>query len=238
MTNVGTDDENRPGARRPGGRTERTRRAVAQAVLDLLAEGTSVINVSEVAKRAGVHRSTLHRRWPTRASLVEEALTLHTSHIKVPDSGNFADDLFALAHTLAAFFADPTEVGTNIALATHIDREADDATLRYWLSLSVDLARPFHRAIARGDVQADANPLVLLNLLVGPLVIWPLLLTGAPEPWFVDEFALAVIRAAKPAPAVEARALELAGQRRVTVALPWWSPPEGAASDGDAQSRD
>lgn len=194
--------------RRPGGRSERVRRAVAQAVLDLLAEGRVVIGHSEVAERAEIHRSTLHRRWPTRASLVEEAMTLHTGHIEAPDSGDFAQDVFALARNLAAFFASPAEIAASKALIMHVDPEADQAQVGHWRTLSVELAAPFRRAIERGDIQADANPLVLLNILTGPLVIFPLFFGSAPEMRLVDEVALAVIRAAKATPEVERRALE------------------------------
>ncbi|WP_181722632.1 TetR/AcrR family transcriptional regulator [Nocardia gipuzkoensis] len=211
----------RPAGRRPGGRSERVRQAVAQAVLDLFAEGKVVVTHSEVAERAGVTRSTLYRRWPTRSALVEEALTFHTAHIDVPDTGSFAEDVFSLASKLAAFFADPTEIATSKALAMHADPDADNAQVDHWLTLMTDLAAPFRRAIERGDVQADANPLALLYVLVGPLVMFPLFLGNAPEPWFVNEVAFTVIRAAKPTPEVEQCALELLGPRRVMIDLPW-----------------
>jgi AcrR family transcriptional regulator len=198
-------------------------------VLDLLAEGNSSFTLSEVAERSGVHRSTLHRRWPTRESLVEEALTLHTSAIEVPDLGAFADDMLALAHVLAEFFARPTEIAANRALAVHLDPEADRATINVWSSMTPELTRPFVRAIDRGEIAADTNPGVLLVLLTGPLVMCPVFMQAVPAPWYVDELALAVIRAAKPSPAVEARALELVGMRRVTIDGNWWMPLEGAA---------
>jgi AcrR family transcriptional regulator len=211
---------------------------VAQAVLDLFAEGKVVITHSEVAERAGVNRSTLYRRWPTRAALVDEAMTLHTSHIEIPDTGNVADDIFLLAHNLAAFYADPTEMATSKALAMQAEPDADNSQAEHWLPLMTDLASPFRHAIERGDVQADANPWVLLSILVGPLVFSPLFLGSALEPWFVDEIALTVIRAAKPTPEVEQRALELIGPRRVMIDLPWRlvSPPNSVrvrTEDGD-----
>jgi AcrR family transcriptional regulator len=211
----------RPNGRRPGGRSEQVRQAVAQAVLDLLAEGQVVLTHSEVAGRAGVNRSTVYRRWPTRSALIEEALTLHTARIDVPDTGNFAEDVFSLAGKLAAFFADPAEIATSKALVMHADPDADDAQIAHWLTLTTDLATPFRRAVDRGDVQADANPVALLYILLGPLVVFPLFLGNAPEPWFVDEVAFTVIRAAKPKPEIEQRAHELLGPRRVMIDLPW-----------------
>ena len=40
------------------------------------------------------------------------------------------------ARTLATFFSDPTEIALNIALATHVDREADNAHIQNWTALS------------------------------------------------------------------------------------------------------
>jgi AcrR family transcriptional regulator len=188
---------------------------VAQAVLDLVAEGDATLNMSEIATRAGVHRSTLHRRWPTRAALLEEALTLHTAGIEVPDSGSFADDIVVFARSLAGFFSDPVEVALNAALATHADRQVDAAHISYWLSLLPDLARPIEQAVERGELDADIDPLVLLSLLIGPLLVFTTLVHTTPEPGVVDQLALAVVRAGRATREVEARVLELIGRRPV-----------------------
>ena len=223
MSLTGEQQHERRGTQRPGGRTERTRRAVAQAVLDQFAEGDSGLNVSEIAARAGVHRSTLHRRWPTRAALLEEALTLHTSRIEIPDTGGIADDIVALARGLAGFFGDPVEVALNAALVTHADRQVDAAQVAHWISLLPDLARPLRKAIERGELRADMDPLVLLNLLIGPLVMYTTLVHTTPEPWLVDQLALALVRAGKATPRVEERVLELIGRRPEGVDPSPWS---------------
>ena len=109
----------RPPARvRAGGRSERVRRHVARACLDLLAEDQLDLGPVEVADRAGVSRATIHRWWPTKEELLREALTLHTSVLDVPDTGTWAGDLRALATELAAFFSDPTEVSLNAIMAS------------------------------------------------------------------------------------------------------------------------
>ena len=205
----------RPGTQRPGGRTERTRHAVAQAVLDRFAEGDSQLNVSEIAARAGVHRSTLHRRWPTRSALLDEALTLHTSQIEIPDTGSFADDIVVLARSLADFFSDPVEVALNVAIATHTDPQIDADHVAYWIKLAPDLGQPFQHAIERGELQSDTDPFVLLSLLIGPLTMFTTLAHAPPEPWLVDQFALAVARAGNAPRRVEERLLKLITTRAV-----------------------
>src|SRR5262245_20536485 len=81
------------GAQRPGGRTEKIRRAVAQAVLTLIKKGKLDFRLQEVSRLAGVHRTTIYQRWPSRAALLIEALSEHTSHFDVKLSGNWRRDL-------------------------------------------------------------------------------------------------------------------------------------------------
>ena len=49
---------------RPGGRSRRVRRAVLDAVVELLEEGGArAVTIAEVAKRSGVNASSIYRRW-------------------------------------------------------------------------------------------------------------------------------------------------------------------------------
>ena len=61
--------------RRPGGRSARVRRAVLDAALDVLhAHGMEGLAVTDVAARAGVHETSIYRRWGTREHLIVDAL--------------------------------------------------------------------------------------------------------------------------------------------------------------------
>ena len=49
---------------RPGGRSARVRRAVLDAVVELLEEGGArAVTIAEVATRSGVNASSIYRRW-------------------------------------------------------------------------------------------------------------------------------------------------------------------------------
>jgi AcrR family transcriptional regulator len=62
-------------APRPGGRSERVRRAVLEAAADELLEvGFERLSVASVAQRAGVHHTTIYRRWETKSRLVLDAV--------------------------------------------------------------------------------------------------------------------------------------------------------------------
>ena len=128
------------------------RRRVAQACLDLLGEGEAGFGPVEVARRAGVSRATLHRWWPTKADLLREALTLHTRSLAVGvDTGSWAGDVRALAHRLAAFFADPVEVTQNALMASGEHPDYTAAVLAHYETLFDDWRAMAARARDRGN---------------------------------------------------------------------------------------
>src|SRR5215216_5271004 len=95
------------GSVRPGGRTARTRAAVLDATLDELASrGWDRVSVETIAARAGVHKTTVYRRWGGKDQLVAEAVEAEAdSRVQVPDSGDIGQDLRAAAR--AGVFARP-----------------------------------------------------------------------------------------------------------------------------------
>ena len=110
-----------PAGQRPGGRNERVRQSVAYAVLDLCREGHTDFSVADVAERAGVHRATVYRRWPTAGDLLREALTVHTATLHFRDKGSWERDLRRLVSDLATFFSDPAELAMNRAMVSRSD---------------------------------------------------------------------------------------------------------------------
>src|SRR5262249_22261565 len=135
---------------RAGGRSDEVRRRVAAACLELLAEGAVELGPSEVARRAGVSRATLHRWWPTTADLLHEALAHHTRALEAPDTGSWAGDLRAFARRLAAFFADPVEVGQNAVMASGAHPDYTAAVLEHYAPLFADWRSMLGRAQVRG----------------------------------------------------------------------------------------
>ena len=181
---------------RPGGRTERVRQAVARAVLELYREGHGGFGVAEVAERSGVHRATVYRRWPTRALLLREALTLYTNHLAMPDTGSLRLDLRLLAEQLAVIFSDPLVVAMNGAIASRSDPELSETAIEHWTPLFDEISRTLERAVQRGETSSAIDPGVLSYLLVSPLLVQTVLLHVAPSPRFVRQLADAVAYAA------------------------------------------
>src|SRR5262245_31398260 len=97
------------GTARPGGRTARNRAAIFAATLAELAQhGYTNLSFDAIAARAGVHKTTIYRRWPTRAELVAAAfMDVAEQRLDVADTGNIDRDARALARSVAAVLAQP-----------------------------------------------------------------------------------------------------------------------------------
>jgi AcrR family transcriptional regulator len=158
--------------RRTGGRSARVRRAVLDATLQVVVEqGTSALSVGEIARLAGVHDTSIYRRWPTKEHLILDALLdASQAHIPIPDTGALRSDLVAFATLVADYLADP--IGQ--ALMTSMAVAGDDAPLaaaraQFWQS-RFELARTIiDRAVTRGEVPVGTDPAMVLELTIAPV---------------------------------------------------------------------
>lgn len=173
----------RVGDKRPGGRAMRVRNAVLRAASELLTEvGYDEMSIEDVAARAGVHKTTVYRRWSNKARLTADAAALHTTEtVPIPDTGTIEGDLKMLAREIVANIG--TKGGSrqtrSITAAAAASDELADAMHSFWanrLSLS---AQVVERAITRGELPADTNTKLLIETVIGPLWV-RLLLTGDP----------------------------------------------------------
>jgi len=169
--------------RRPGGRSARVRAdAIAATLTELAESGYSALSLENVARRAGVHKTTLYRRWGTREDLVLDAmLDRAAQRISVPDTGSLRQDLFELARTAAANAATPEVAAMARAVVAQApyDSRLAAANRRFWderLALDTVIVA---RAIERGEVAAGTDPRQVIESLLGPIHL-RLLLTGEP----------------------------------------------------------
>ena len=195
-----TDNQPRVGEQRPGGRAERVRTAVLEATTDILAEvGYDRLSVDEVAARAGVHKTTVYRRWPTKAELIAAAVSVQgQENVPIPDTGTVLGDLGALAPAVVANIGSEggARQSRSIVAASATSDELATAMHSFWAD-RMAVSRPVvERAIARGELPADTDATLVIETLVGP--IWlRLLLTGEPiNDDFADKVALLVAQGA------------------------------------------
>ncbi|MFE4754999.1 TetR/AcrR family transcriptional regulator [Streptomyces mirabilis] len=187
--------------RRPGGRSERVRKAVLAAVVDLLPEhGVDQLTVAQVAARAGVHETSIRRRWGTRESLILQALLgASEQHLPIPDTGSVRNDLVEFLSSLISYLGTP--FGRSVAEALAIAKSAPDrstAFQEYWHARSNEARVMFDRAVERGEITDSTDPHLIFQALVAPLE-FQLLLTGeTPDARLAGELTDLILNGLKP----------------------------------------
>jgi AcrR family transcriptional regulator len=168
--------------RRPGGRSARVRQAVLEATVQAVAEGgADAVNIGEIARQAHVHDSSIYRRWPTKEHLIFDALVdYNRDRLPIPDTGSLRADLVAYLALVTNYSATP--IGQ--ALIKAMVSTQDDAAMaagraQFWQSRLDHTRVMFDRAVARGELAADTDPVTALELLTGALY-FRLLLTRQP----------------------------------------------------------
>lgn len=168
--------------RRLGGRSARVRAAVFEATLQVLQErGYELTSIAEIAGRAGVHETSIYRRWGTKAALLVESVLARTEEvIRVPDTGTLRSDLVQLLQELRTFFQSPLGAAImQLLVSTAGDPEMTSARQIYWSRRFAMVKVIFERAVQRGEMVASVDPQLLTEILIGPLYV-RLLLTNEP----------------------------------------------------------
>ncbi len=168
-------------ARRTGGRSARVRAAVLRATLDLLLAGSADdLSIRDVAHRAGVHETSIYRRWGTRANLIlDAALSEIQAAVPPPDTGSLRGDLNALVASIAAFISTPTgQVLLHLAVKDDLPEE-HGVRERFWAERFTIGQQVLQRAEARGEVRPGLDYRLINETLIGALFV-RLLLTREP----------------------------------------------------------
>lgn len=172
----------RPKTIRTGGRSARVRAAVLRATLEaLLAGEADDVSVRVIAQRAGVHETSIYRRWGTKTNLILDAAVSETqAAIPVPDTGSLRDDLLALLSSIADFMTAPVgEMLLRLALRNDDQPEDRTARERFWAERFTTGQAVLERAQARGELRPGLDYRLISETLIGAIYV-RLLLTREP----------------------------------------------------------
>jgi AcrR family transcriptional regulator len=184
---------------RPPGRGPKVRAAVLRATLQELADsGYAELTIEKVARRCGVHKTTIYRRWPDRESLVADAVIGRAAvEVPFPDTGDIEADLRQLARSLVRFLNSPA--GKALAAATLSDAaripEIAEAKHRFFADRFQRATLVVSGAVARGELPAGTDPAELVRALVAPIYL-RLLVTAEPVSQATADTAAAAALAA------------------------------------------
>jgi AcrR family transcriptional regulator len=157
---------------RPVHRQTKTRDRVLSAAGGILrADGYSQLTMERVAAESGVAKTTLYRRWPTKASLCMDLyLEISARELNVPDTGTIDGDLREIARTVVHLqtrtVAGPAFLGLIAEALVNPDTRA--AFLAEFAERRREVTRAvLQRAIRRREIRADTDVDLFIDALGG-----------------------------------------------------------------------
>lgn len=194
-------DGGEPGTLRPGGRTARVREAVLRAAEDALTEeGFTGLDLADIARRAGVGKTTVYRRWGTVTGLVADLLAdMAEQSSPRTETGSLLGDLTANARLVHRTLTDPRQGAlfkALIAAATGDARTA--AALHRFYDVRVREWSPCVRqAVERGEAPEGTDAQEVIRAVSAPLYYHLLISGGRLDEAVADRAAQAAAIAAR-----------------------------------------
>ena len=157
--------------------------AILAATLELVAEvGIHDFRMDDVAERAGVGKAAIYRRYRSKDELVTATVAALVSEITVPDTGSTREDLLALMRGAVEVYSDPIKAGVMPSLVGAMPQRPELARAvrdGFLSQRRAALRAVLDRGVARGDLRADLDVELALDVLGGAL-FYRLLVTGGP----------------------------------------------------------
>jgi AcrR family transcriptional regulator len=155
------------------------RQVLEAALVEYGRTGWAAFTMDGVAKAAGVGKSSLYLRWPSKELLLAEAIERHTEPLTVTDTGSLQGDATLLATNLLVHLLDPIgwvtlRVAVDAALAsTHFERLHQRVT-----TMHNDAGRELvARAIGRGELSTQVPVQSVVEGLFGSVLVHVLALS-------------------------------------------------------------
>jgi AcrR family transcriptional regulator len=162
----------RTGQQRLGGRSERVVREVTRATLAELGRvGYAALRIDDVAAQAQVNKTTVYRRWPTKADLVTATLlAMSSSDEAPPDTGSVRDDLMALIRRSVARISTCEGEAVYRMIALEMDHPEVASITR---ALRTEMHAPWYttikRAIDRGELPQGTDARLIVEMISAPV---------------------------------------------------------------------
>ena len=179
-------------------RSDEAHNAILEAALTLTREvGYDAVTIEAIAARAGVGKSTVYRRWPSKELVIAEGVTGLVRTVAPPDTGTVEGDVLVLMRVTTAMYGDAATgllLSGLVAAMARSDRVAD-AVRSGFVAVWRDATRTvLRRAIANGELRANVDIDLALDLLSGPLFYRYLMLGRPIDERFTKSVVVTVLR--------------------------------------------
>lgn len=163
---------------------------MSAALNELLNVGFDNLTIAQVADRAGVHVTSIYRRWKTKEQLVTDALIDHFDPtFPTPDTGSLRSDLVALTTDLHTALTSP-QVKTLLRIAAMpVDIDPLTELQRRMLETRIEVLQAiFRRSADRGEIDFSAEPdyALVLEVIHAPIYARVLLTREPVDPEFIE----------------------------------------------------
>ena len=164
--------EDRPRTRPGRPRSQQSRAAVLRATSELMREvGLRAMTTDDIAARSGASKATIYKWWPNKYAVAVEAfLSEMAVESADPDTGSAREDFRRALRGMVHFYT-----GENGRAYAQLVGEAQfdpkiGAELRdHLVGSRRELVRAiWDRGVARGELRADVDPEVAIDLIFGP----------------------------------------------------------------------
>ncbi len=148
-------------------RGERVVQKVLEAAVEELSiNGLAGLSIEDVADRAGVAKTTVYRRWPTKVDLAVAAMhQIADDIIQVQDTGSLRGDLMSILCSFRDFAWSPRGQGLIRMMMTDVmHAEISEFARRVREEKSQEPRNLVLRAIARGELPRGTDPTLLLDV--------------------------------------------------------------------------
>ena len=170
MTSANTVSSGSGAPRRGRPRDAQAEQAILQATVELLSEvGFNQLSIEAVAARAGVGKPTIYRRWPSKPELVLDAVERLAPPFPTADTGDPLTDLRQIVPELIVGLTSSPVARATIALAGDAEMTRRLGEQYLW-PRRAGIAAILHRAIAAGELRADVDVEMAIDLMLGASV--------------------------------------------------------------------
>jgi AcrR family transcriptional regulator len=175
--------EKRPKMTPPAGaaafRDDLTRAITLAALSEFAAHGYGGLSMEAVARRAGVGKAAVYRRWPGKDAMLVDVLGAGLEFVGAPDTGSLEGDLVHYVREAIAILRRPPT--SKIMPHLYAAMNADSSFGRLIRSTIQPVKRDragdiIRRAIGRGELDASIDLELAFDILAGPLY-WRLIVT-------------------------------------------------------------
>lgn len=167
-------------------RSLKSHQAILQATLKLLAEvGYERISIDAIATSAGVGKTTIYRRYKSKAELVGDAIESLREEVVIPNTGSLWGDIDALIITAAKMTLNPLgrqTVAMIIGTASTNPEFAQIYSNKYLQPRREAFAIVIERAKARNEVRTNVETNLIFDTM-SAMMLYALIFPPNNQSW-------------------------------------------------------